>query len=133
MTHRIISPPFMQSLVDSGRYAPAVRVGVELHVSGQVGRDRGLQPVTVSLEDHIVAAFDNLGAVLDAAGATFADVYELTSYHVGLAEQMAVFASVKSRYFPDPQTIPAWTAVGVTELASPAFLVEISARAHVTD
>lgn len=131
MTHQIISPPFMRSLVDGGRYAPAVRIGDDLHISGQVGRDRELQPVAESLEAHIVATFDNLGAVLDAAGAAFTDVYELTSYHVDLADQMETFAVVKARYFPNPQTLPAWTAVGVTELADPAFRVEISARAHV--
>jgi enamine deaminase RidA (YjgF/YER057c/UK114 family) len=131
MTHEIVAPVFMRSLVDGVRYAPAVRIGDEVHVSGQVGRDRDMTPVTASLEAHIVAAFENLGAVLEAAGGAFSDVYELTTYHVDLAQQMPVFAAVKSRYFADAETLPAWTAVGVSALNGPDFQVEIAARAHV--
>jgi enamine deaminase RidA (YjgF/YER057c/UK114 family) len=132
VTHRIIAPEFMCSLVDGGRYAPAVLVGDQLHVSGQVGRDRDLRPVTGSVEDHIVAAFENLRAVLAEAGADLSDVFELTTYHVDIEAQMPTFAAVKARYFSDPATLPAWTAVGVPALISPDFRVEISARAHVS-
>ncbi|WP_127818919.1 RidA family protein [Microbacterium sp. CPCC 204701] len=131
MTHGIIVPDHMRGLVDGGRYAPAVRVGDDVHISGQVGREADMVAVTSSLEDHITAAFENLRAVVEAAGGTCADIYELTTYHVDLAEQMPTFAAVKARYFSDPATLPAWTAVGVAALNSPDFLVEIAARAHV--
>ncbi|SDQ94561.1 RidA family protein [Microbacterium sp. cf332] len=131
MSREIVAPPHMRDLVTGLRYAPAVRIGDELHVSGQVGRDERMAVVAGSLEDHIAAAFDNLGAVVAAAGGSLADVYELTTYHVDIAAQMPVFAAVKQRYFGDPATLPAWTAVGVTALASPDFLVEIAARAHL--
>lgn len=131
MTHEHIAPDPMRGLIEAGRYAPAVRVGDEVHVSGQVGRDRGMNPVTTSLEDHIVSAFENLAAVLEAAGGTLEDVYELTTYHVDIHEQMPTFASVKQRYFGVRETLPAWTAVGVVALAHPDFVVEIAARAHL--
>lgn len=127
MTHEIFAPAHMAGL----SYAPAVRVGNDIHVSGQVGRDRDLRPVTTSLEAHIVAAFDNLVEVLAAAGAGLSDVYELTTYHVALAKQMPAFVEIKGRYFSDPSTQPAWTAVGVSALNSPDFRVEIAARAHL--
>jgi enamine deaminase RidA (YjgF/YER057c/UK114 family) len=58
-------------------------------------------------------------------------VYELTTYHVDLPAQMPTFAAVKQRYFSDPASLPAWTAVGVSTLNSPDFLVEIAARAYI--
>lgn len=131
MTHGQIIPEHMAGLVTGLRYAPAVRVGDVIHVSGQVGRDRAMVAVTESLEAHVVAAFENLVDVLAAAGASLHDVFELTTYHVDIAEQMPVFADVKARYFGDAATLPAWTAVGVVGLASPDFVVEIAARAHV--
>ncbi len=131
MSREIVAPPHMRDLVTGVRYAPAVRIGHQLNVSGQVGRDERVSVVTGSLEDHIAAAFDNLAAVVATAGGSLADVYELTTYHVDIAAQMPVFAAVKQRYFGDPDTLPAWTAVGVTALASPEFLVDIAARAHL--
>ena len=131
MTHEIIAPSFMRGLVEAGRYAPAVRVGDEVHVSGQVGRGRDMAAVTTSLEAHIIAAFENLRAIVEEAGGTLDDVYELTTYHVDLADQMPTFARVKAQYFSDPSTLPAWTAVGVPVLNSPDFLVEVAARAHI--
>lgn len=133
MNRTVICPEHMRALVEGGRYAPAVRIGDEVHVSGQVGRDRDLVAVTGSLEEHIVAAFENVREVVEAAGGMLADVYELTTYHVDLPEQMPVFAAVKQRYFSDPATLPAWTAVGVPALNSPDFLVEIAARAHIPE
>jgi enamine deaminase RidA (YjgF/YER057c/UK114 family) len=128
--HEVIAPAHMASLVESGNYAPAVRAGDFVYISGQVGRDESMTPVTESLEAHIEAVFANLVAVLDAAGCTPADVIELVSYHVGLSEQMPAFQEVKRRYFGDPATLPAWTAVGVAQLNNPAFLVEIKAVAY---
>lgn len=127
MTHQIVAPPHMAGL----SYAPAVRVGDQLHVSGQVGRDAELRAVTSSSEAHITAAFENLKAVLEAAGGTLSDIYELTTYHVDLPAQMPIFLAVKARYFPDSATKVAWTAVGVSALNSPDFTVEISAHAHL--
>jgi enamine deaminase RidA (YjgF/YER057c/UK114 family) len=72
-------------------------------------------------------AFEGLKAALDEAGATLADVVELMTFHTDLRGDMAAFAPVKDSYFPD--RYPSWTAVGVTQLAMPEFLVEIRAVA----
>jgi enamine deaminase RidA (YjgF/YER057c/UK114 family) len=42
---------------------------------------------------------------------------------------MRAFGAVKDEYFPS--NYPSWTAVGVTQLARPEFLVEIRAVAVV--
>ena len=48
---------------------------------------------------------------------------EMTTFHVGLAEHLAAFARVRAKWVQEPY--PAWTAVGVAELAAPAALVEV--------
>lgn len=41
----------------------------------------------------------NLATVLSAAGGSFEDVVELTTYHVGLQQHMHTFRKVKDRIF----------------------------------
>ncbi|SNT10412.1 Rid family hydrolase [Rhodococcoides kyotonense] len=125
----VIAPAYMSSLVETSNYAPAVRAGDYVYVSGQVGRDRNLVAVTSSLTDHIAAAFANLVAVLDSAGCSPDDVVELVSYHTDPAGQMATFQEQKRKHFSNSATLPAWTAVGVSALNHPDFLVEIKAVA----
>ena len=79
------------------------------------------------MEAQARLAFENLQAVLEAAGANLADVVELMTFHTDLRGDMAEFTKVKDAFFPD--RYPSWTAVGVTQLASPDFLVEVRAVA----
>lgn len=130
VVREVVAPSYMSSLVESGNYAPAVRAGDFVYVSGQVGRDENLVPVTSSLDAHIAAAFRNLVAVLEAAGCTTADVIDLVSYHTDPATQMASFQEEKRRHFAEPSALPAWTAVGVAALNHPEFLAEIKAVAY---
>ncbi|VXC56225.1 RidA family protein [Nocardioides sp. AX2bis] len=73
-------------------------------------------------------AFAHLEAVLATAGATTADLVELTTYHVGLREHFLAFAAVKDEHVPAPY--PAWSAIGIAELVVPGTLVEIRAVAE---
>lgn len=118
----IIIPPFQQIIADRAGYAPAVMVGDTLYCAGQVGRTADLE-VIQDPERQFLAAWDNLRQVLEAGGCTFADVVDMTTYHVNMSEHMAVFRAVKDRVFP--RGLCAWTCIGVTELARPGLLVEI--------
>jgi enamine deaminase RidA (YjgF/YER057c/UK114 family) len=60
---------------------------------------------------------------LEAAGLTFDDVVEMTTYHVGLRAHLDAFMRVKHEFVHEPY--PAWTAIGVTELITEGTLVEI--------
>jgi enamine deaminase RidA (YjgF/YER057c/UK114 family) len=80
------------------------------------------------IEAQARIAFENLRRVLAEAGATLADVVELVTYHKSMSD-MAGFSKVKAEFFPSDY--PAWTAVGVTELAVPGILVEVRATAVV--
>lgn len=123
---RQIIPASMQGMYDAYHFAPATRVGDTIWVSGQVGIDADMRP-GVGMEAQARLAFEGLKTVLEAAGASLGDVVELVTFHTDLQGDMGEFRKVKDAYFPD--RYPSWTAVGVTQLAMPEFLVEVRAVA----
>lgn len=123
MTDRqMIVPDGMKLLYDQAGYAPAVKVGKTLYCAGQVGRTQELL-VIADPEQQFLAAWENLRLVLEAGGCDFADVVEMTTYHVDMHCHMPIFRRVKDEIFP--RGICAWTCIGVSELARPGLLVEI--------
>ncbi|MFF7710591.1 Rid family hydrolase [Pseudomonas sp. NPDC007930] len=117
-----IIPPNQTLLSERAGYLPAVKVGNTLYCAGQVGRTEALE-VIADPEQQFIAAWENLRSVLAAAGAGFDEVVDMTTYHVAMAEHMALFREVKNRLFP--RGTCAWTCIGVSELAHPGLLVEI--------
>ena len=75
-----IFPAGRQALYDIIRYSAAIRSGDLLFVSGQVGSREDGSPEPV-FEKQVQLAFDNLTAVLKAAGCTFDDVVDVTTFH----------------------------------------------------
>jgi enamine deaminase RidA (YjgF/YER057c/UK114 family) len=128
MQRTLINPPQSQRTYDRFHFSQANRVGDTVWVSGQVGVDAGFRPAE-GMAAQARLAFENLKRVLAEAGASLADVVELTSFHTDLRGEMGAFAEVKDAYFPSDY--PAWTAVGVTQLALEPLLVEIRAVAVV--
>ena len=128
MTDRkAIVPDGMQAVYEKIRYAPAVKVGRMIYVSGQIGRDANMQLVQ-EREAQMVQAFENLKAVLETAGASLRDVVDLTTFHTDMRD-LPLFMQVRDRYLnTDP--FPAWTAVGAHMLCGiPGYVVEIKAVA----
>jgi enamine deaminase RidA (YjgF/YER057c/UK114 family) len=123
---RAVVPPSMEFAAGRFQYSPGLIVpaGRLLLVSGQVGRDeRGV--VVADAEEQFVQAFENLRQIVEEAGATLADVVEITTFHTAMAD-LPLFAEVKSRYLTT-EPYPAWTGIGTTELALPGLRVEIRA------
>lgn len=124
--HSAVIPPGMETVYEKIGYSPALKVGNTVYVSGQIGRDSALQLV----EGREAQAFDNLGQVLAAAGASFADVVDLTSFHTDM-RNLPLFMQVRNRYLR-AHPLPAWTAVGAHMLGgAPGYIVEIKAVAVV--
>ena len=125
---RAVIPESVTGTAERYRYSPGIVVpaGDLLFVSGQVGRD-ATGTVVLDPERQFATAFENLDAVLTAAGTSLAHVVELTTYHTAM-EHLALFAEVKSRFLTTTP-YPAWSAIGVQELALPGLLVEIKATA----
>ena len=121
--------PYTASSVSSPPgYSHAMLAGGLIFVSGQVAFDSDGSIVGV---DDIGAqtrqAFRNLAAVLEAAGATFADVAKLT-YFVRDVEAVGVIRAVRDE-FVDTANPPASTLVEVSRLIAPELLIEIEAVA----
>jgi len=126
-----VIPTAMAQPANSYRYSPGVIVPAGsdlLFVSGQVGRDAEGQ-VVLDPERQFVTAFENLRSILEHAGAVMSNVVEITTYHTSMAD-LALFAEVKARYL-DTTPYPAWTGIGVGELALPGLRVEIRATARL--
>jgi enamine deaminase RidA (YjgF/YER057c/UK114 family) len=75
--------------------------------------------------------FENLRRCLAAAGATFEDVVKLTYFVTDMAHLPAVRAA-RATHIPDDR-LPASSAVQVSALVRPEFLVEIEAFAVVSE
>lgn len=110
-------------------YTDAVRIGDLLFVSGCTASDgRGN---VVGRGDVVAQArqtLANVGRILEAAGATFADVAKVTVYLTSIDDRARI-NPVREEFFGDAR--PASTLVEVSRLAHPDFLVEIEAIAHV--
>ena len=83
--------------------------------------------VSLDISRQCHAAFVKLKLTLEAANLDFSHVVEITTYHVGLQKGLEIFKSIKDDYIVEPY--PAWTAIGVVELASPGAMIEIRAVA----
>ena len=127
MTKReAIFPADRHDLYDTHAYSAAIRSGDLLFVSGQVGsRQDGSPEPEYTLQ--VERAFQNLEAVLAAAGATLDDVVDVTSFHTDPESQFERFLAVKQRHF-STKPYPNWTAIGVNWLAGFDFEIKVIAR-----
>ncbi|MFC3571188.1 RidA family protein [Paracoccus simplex] len=114
------------ALYDVHGYSPAIRSGDLLFVSGQVGSREDGSPEDTYL-GQVERAFENLKAVLEAAGCSFDDIIDVTTFHTDPEAQFPILMPVKERIFPS-RPFPNWTAVGVTWLAGFDFEIKVIAR-----
>jgi enamine deaminase RidA (YjgF/YER057c/UK114 family) len=126
MKRVLVNPKETQPMYDAFHFSQANRVGDTIWVSGQVGVDSNLSPAR-GMAAQARLAFEGLKRTLAETGASLEDVVELTTFHIDLRGEMDEFAKVKDEFFP--RDYPAWTAVGVTQLALPELRVEVRAVA----
>lgn len=124
----VVIPKGQEGFYDQFHFAPAVKDGDRLFCSGVIGigADGKASP---DPDAQFTQAFETLSAVLSASGASFADVVEMTTFHVGLQKHLGAFMKIKDGYVKDPY--PAWTAIGITELAIPGAILEIKVVARL--
>lgn len=97
-----------------GPYSQAVRSGRTVYLSGQIPLDPATgELVDGNFEAQVRRAFDNLGAVCEAAGGSLAHVQRLGLYLTDLGQFAAVNA-VMAEYFEAPY--PARSTIGVAAL-----------------
>jgi 2-iminobutanoate/2-iminopropanoate deaminase len=95
-----------------GPYSQAIRSGSLLFVSGQIALDPTTGQLVGSgdVPSEARQVLENLSAILDAAGTSFANVVKTTVYLVDMADFSAM-NEVYATYFPSPAPARATVAV----------------------
>lgn len=114
-----------------GHYPHARRVGQLLFLSGIGPRnaaDNSIPGNVLSefgslLSYDIVAqchsVFANVRAVLEASGAQWSELVDVTVYLTDMARDFPAYNRVWAEYFPDTATAPCRTTLGITALPTP--------------
>ena len=114
-----------------GSYPHARRVGDLLFLSGIGPRDAATDAILGNVHDaegrlisydidsQVRAVFANVRAVLQASGARWEDLVDVTVYLTDMAHDFRVYNQVWAEYFPDPATAPCRTTLGITALPTP--------------
>jgi reactive intermediate/imine deaminase len=112
MSKQIISTP--QAPAAIGTYSQATRVGNTVWVSGQIPMDPATKElIKGDMEAQVRRVFENIKAIVVAAGAGMDDVVKVSVFLVDLAH-FAVVNKVMAEYFREPY--PARAAIGVASL-----------------
>ena len=126
LANQAVFPPNRHALYDAHGYSPAIKSGDLLFVSGQVGSREDGSPEP-EFKTQVERAFDNLKAILAAAGCSFDDIIDVTTFHTDPENQFEDIMEVKDAIF-DQAPYPNWTAVGVTWLSGFDFEIKVVAR-----
>ena len=108
----VISTPLAPQAI--GTYSQAIKVDDTVYLSGQIALDpETMQVVNGDIAVQIRRVFDNLQAVVEAAGGSFADIVKLNVYLTDLGD-FPIVNEIMAEYFAQPY--PARAAVGVAAL-----------------
>ena len=114
-----------------GHYPHARRVGKLLFLSGIGPRDPATNAIPgneyfadgrVSRYDiaaQAKAVFANVRAVLEASGARWEDLVDVTVFLTDMERDFAAYNAVWAEFFPDPANAPCRTTLGITALPTP--------------
>ena len=127
-----------------GHYPHARRVGDLLFLSGIGPRD----PATNAIpgNDYIAdgrvrkndvaaqakAVFANVRAVLEASGARWQDLVDVTVFLTDMERDFAAYNAAWAEHFPDPAAAPCRTTLGITALPTP-IAIELKCIAVVKE
>jgi len=127
-----------------GIYPHARRVGSLLFLSGIGPRDPRTNaiPGNESYADGRVrrydidaqarAVFANVRTVLEASGARWEDLVDVTVYLTDMLRDFRAFNAAWAEHFPDPATAPCRTTVGIIALPTP-IAIELKCIAAIRD
>ncbi|ODU47239.1 MAG: 2-aminomuconate deaminase [Lysobacteraceae bacterium SCN 69-48] len=127
-----------------GHYPHARRVGSLLFLSGIGPRDPADDSIPgneyfadgrvrrYDIEAQARAVLANVRAVLDASGARWEDLVDVTVYLTDMARDFKACNAVWAEHFPDPASAPCRTTVGITALPTP-IAIELKCIARIED
>lgn len=111
MNKEIISTADAPSAI--GPYSQAVKTGLVVFTSGQIGLDPATGQLGADFEAQVRQAFKNLAAVAKASGGSLANAVKLTLFLTDLG-QFATANAIMAEMVPKPH--PARSTVGVLSL-----------------
>ena len=127
-----------------GRYPHARRVGNLLYLSGIGPRD----PATDSIPGNEYfadgrvrrydiglqarAVFANVRAVLEASGARWEDLVDVTVYLTDMGRDFKTYNASWAEHFPDAASAPCRTTLGITALPTP-IAIELKCVAQLKE
>lgn len=127
-----------------GAYPHARRVGELLFLSGVGPRMPGSNAVPGNVhdaDDNLIAydieaqcrqVFANVRAVLQAAGAAWEDLIDVTVYLTDMARDFKTYNTIWAEHFPDPARAPCRTTLGIDALPTP-IAIELKCVARIHD
>jgi 2-aminomuconate deaminase len=127
-----------------GQYPHAGRGGRTLFVAGIGPRDPASNGIPGNVHDaegrliaydidaQARAVFANVRTVLEASGARWEDLVDVTVYLTDMARDFPVCNAVWAEHFPDPSSAPCRTTVGITALPTP-IAIELKCIAVLKD
>lgn len=127
-----------------GHYPHARRVGNLLFLSGIGPRDAVTDQIAGNeyFADGRVRRYDiaaqaravlaNVRAVLEASGAQFDDLVDVTVYLTDMAHDFKAYNAVWAEHFPDAASAPCRTTLGITALPTP-IAIELKCIAVLED
>lgn len=125
-----------------GTYPHARRVGDLLFLSGIGPRDPATNAIAgneyfadgrvrrYDIAAQARAVFANVRAVLEASGARWEDLVDVTVYLTDMARDFKAYNAVWAEYFPDIDSAPCRTTLGITALPTP-IAIELKCTAAV--
>ncbi len=119
-----------QFMYDNFHFSQASKCKGLLICSGVIGTGSDGK-VPEDLREEFRNAWTGIGKLLQHCDIDYDDIVEYTSYHVGLHATVETFMSVRDEFLSEPW--PAWTAIGISELAIPGAHVEIRVTAKLKD
>lgn len=82
-------------------FSPAVRAGDYIFISGQASVDEKGNIIKADFEEECRKSFENVRAILSAAGLGFKDVVQVRNY-VNKQENLTEFNKIYKDYFTEP-------------------------------
>lgn len=127
-----------------GAYPHARRVGELLFLSGIGPRDPATDAIPgnemfadgrvrkYDIEAQTHAVFANVRAVLEASGARWEDLVDVTVYLTDMARDFKAYNAVWAQHFPDAANAPCRTTLGITALPTP-IAIELKCIARIKE
>lgn len=114
-----------------GNYPHARQIGELLFLSGIGPRsaldnsipgniyDKNNKLVAYDITEQCHAVFANVLAVLEACGSSWSNLVDVTVYLTDMENDFSIYNKIWAEYFPDYQTAPCRTTLGITALPTP--------------